>query len=400
MIRSCKNCAGKLIYDVNKNGLYCESCGSVFDVSEYGTSEDFVDNEIVDSFKDLMDCNIYQCNSCGAEISINDTEASTFCIYCGNPAIVFSRVAKLKKPEIIVPFEVSKEQALEIVRKHVNSGFFIPKEIKNFKPELLRGIYIPYYVTDVEYDVSAVLSSEQKSGKNSHTYYHLRSAYASMPWMTTDASSTLSDGSSQRIEPFNLKKAVEFDEDYLVGFYSDMSDVSEDDAIKVARERAKAIIDEELMNSIKGSRKKVVNIRETAEVYEKPVTAMLPAWFLTFRYKDQPYTIIVNGQTGKVVGGLPWNKPLFVALLAAAIILFSAASVALLSLILPAMFGGSGRHSSSSSDSNGNFIVLIIAGAVYSIIAGVNYIKRTIRSISRTSASTLNQFVGKRQKGE
>ena len=400
MIRSCKNCAGKLIYDVNKNGLYCESCGSVFDVSEYGTSEDFVDNEIVDSFKDLMDCNIYQCNSCGAEISINDTEASTFCIYCGNPAIVFSRVAKLKKPEIIVPFEVSKERALEIVRKHINTGFFIPKDIKNFKPELLRGIYIPYYVTNVEYDVSAILSAVQSSGKHSHTYYFLRSAFASMPWITTDASTTLSDGSSQRLEPYNLRRAVEFDEDYLVGFYSDMSDVKEKDAISVAKERAKAIVDEELLKSVKGSKKKIVESRETAEVYEKPVTAMLPAWFLTFRYKNKPYTIIVNGQTGKVVGGLPWNKPLFVGVLAAAIILFSVACVALLNVMLPAIFSSSGHHRSSGSNNNGNFIVLIVAGAVYSIIAGVNYIKKTMKSISRTSASTLNQFVGKRQKGE
>lgn len=400
MIRTCKNCAGKLTYDINKRGLYCESCGSVFDVSEYDTSEDYVDNEIVDSFKELMDCNIYQCNSCGAEISINDTEASTFCIYCGNPAIVFSRVAKLKKPEVIVPFEVSKEEALQIVRKHINAGFFIPKDIKNFKPELLRGIYIPYYVTNVEYDVSAILSAVQSSGKHSHTYYFLRSAFASMPWITTDASTTLSDGSSQRLEPYNLRRAVEFDEDYLVGFYSDMSDVKEKDAISVAKERAKAIVDEELLKSVKGSKKKIVESRETAEVYEKPVTAMLPAWFLTFRYENKPYTIIVNGQTGKVVGGLPWNKPLFVGVLAAAIILFSVACVALLNVMLPAIFSSSGHHRSSGSNNNGNFIVLIVAGAVYSIIAGVNYIKKTMKSISRTSASTLNQFAGKRQKGE
>lgn len=400
MIRICKNCAGKLTYDVHKKGLYCESCGSVFDVSEYDTSEDFVDNEVVDAYKEMMDCNIYQCNSCGAEISINDTEASTFCIYCGNPAIVFSRVAKLKKPEVIVPFEVSKEEALQIVRRHINAGLFIPKEIKNFKPELLRGIYIPYYVTNVEYDVSAMLSAVQRSGKHSHTYYFLRSAYASLPWITTDASTTLSDGSSQRLEPYNLKRAVEFDEDYLVGFYSDMSDVKESAAINVAKERAKAIIDEELLNSVKGNKKKFVYTRETAEVYEKPVTAMLPAWFLTFRYEGKPYTIIVNGQTGKVVGGLPWNKPLFVALLIIAAVLFSVICVSVLNFLLPAVFSSSGHHRSSSSNNNGNFIVLIIAGAVYSITAGINYIKKTMKSISRTSASTLNQFAGQRQKGE
>ena len=341
MIRTCKNCAGKIVFDIGQKSLYCEHCGSTFDVSEYDTNEDYIENDVVDTYKDMMDCNIYQCNSCGAEISINDTEASTFCIYCGNPAIVFSRVARLKKPDMIIPFEISKDEALNIVRNRIGNGFFIPREIKNFKPELLRGIYIPYYVTKVEHDVSAIISAVQSSGKNSHTYYHERSGYASLPWITTDASTTLSDSSSQRLEPYALDSAKPFDEDYLVGFYSDMADVDEADAIATAKKRAKTVVEEELFKSVKGSSKKIYNARYDSVVYDKPVTAMLPAWFLTFRYKDKPYTIIVNGQTGKVVGGVPWNKALFITLLVITSVIFSVVSIAILNEILPSMFGHS-----------------------------------------------------------
>ena len=36
--------------------------------------------------------------------------------------------------------------------------------------------------------------------------------------------------------------------------------------------------------------------------------AFLPVWFMTFRYKNKPYTMMVNGQTGKVVGTIPERK--------------------------------------------------------------------------------------------
>ncbi|MBR6887371.1 MAG: hypothetical protein IKN16_02880, partial [Selenomonadaceae bacterium] len=35
--------------------------------------------------------------------------------------------------------------------------------------------------------------------------------------------------------------------------------------------------------------------------------AMVPVWILTTRYQDKPYTFMMNGQTGKVVGSLPYD---------------------------------------------------------------------------------------------
>lgn len=399
MIRTCKNCAGKLKYDIQRKGLFCENCGSVFSVEEYGASEneDFESDLPFIKKDETMDCNIFECSACGAEISVNGTESSTFCVYCGNPTIIFSRVAKLKKPDMIIPFKVSKDEALQIVKEKVTQGFFIPKEIKDFQPDLLRGIYIPYYVTKVEYDASVILSSVHKSGKSSTTHYYKRSAYCTMPWITTDASSTLSDSSSQRLEPYYFEKgAVEFDEDYLVGFYSDMSDVKDRDAVRLAQRRARDAFNDEIITTINGSNKKIVKERFKAEVYEKPITAMFPAWFLTFRYEDKPYTIIVNGQTGKTVGGVPWRKGLFVGLVIALSVLFTIAAIFLLRLLLPAMLSGS----SKSNNGSGKFLALVIAGIIAALTAGIKKIKKVLKSIERTSASTLNQFAGKRQKGE
>ncbi|MCQ2527742.1 MAG: hypothetical protein MJ108_01330 [Saccharofermentans sp.] len=399
MIRTCKNCGGRITFDVQLKALACASCGSTFDVSEFDAEADGYDELeptklVVD---DTIDCSVYQCSSCGAEISITNTEVSTFCIYCGNPSIVFSRVSKLKKPDMIIPFTVTKEQAMAKVRERIQKGFFIPDEIKNYQIEQMRGIYIPYHITNVEYDASMILSSVHKNNKSSTTYYYKRSAYAHMPWVTTDASTTLSDSSSQRLEPYHMKEAKVFDEDYLVGFYSDASDVMEEDAIALAKRRVKELYDAEMLKSITGSSKKILQHRERAEVYTKPLTAFLPAWFLTFRYKDEPYTIIINGQTGKIVGGVPWNKAKFTSMLISLSIVISLACIMALYFLLPIVFDGS--SSRSSSDNNGNLIVAPIAAAIASISAGATKIKRVLKSISRTTASTLTSYVSKRQKG-
>lgn len=397
MIRTCKNCGGRITFDVQKKALSCVSCGSLFDVSEFDAEADGYDEmEPTKLVDDTIDCSVYQCSSCGAEISITNTEVSTFCIYCGNPSIVFSRVSKLKKPDMIIPFSVTKEQAMATVRERINKGFFIPKEIKNYQIEQMRGIYIPYHVTNVEYDSSMILSSVHKKNKSSTTYYYKRSAYAHMPWVTTDASTTLNDSSSQRLEPYHMKSAKAFDEDYLIGFYSDASDVEEDDAIALAKSRVKDIFDAEMLKSITGSSKKILQHRERAEVYTKPLTAFLPAWFLTFRYKNEPYTIIINGQTGKIVGGVPWDKAKFTAMLVTLSAVFAFACVFLLYFLLPAVFGGESHHNNNNS---GNLIAAPIAGAIGSIAAGTSKIKKVLKSISRTTASTLTSYVSDRQKG-
>ena len=44
------------------------------------------------------------------------------------------------------------------------------------------------------------------------------------------------------------------------------------------------------------------------DIDDDPIYMMMPVWFFTFMYKGKPYTILVNGQTGKVVGTMPWNN--------------------------------------------------------------------------------------------
>ena len=64
MIRNCKNCAGRVHFDIKSQKLVCNSCSSNFEVGELG---DALNNT------GEMECDIYACSSCGAELIVNDT---------------------------------------------------------------------------------------------------------------------------------------------------------------------------------------------------------------------------------------------------------------------------------------------------------------------------------------
>ena len=406
MITQCRNCSAPLVFDPEKQKLVCGHCGSEFAPEEFKLSEKepYLDqkaesmNEIygTDS-KEFMDCYVYICNSCGGEVIVNGTEASTKCIYCGNSAVVFSRIAKHKRPRTIIPFRLTQEDAEKAVREKFKKGLFVPKEIKNFKAENIRGIYIPYWLVDCEHKAAVVIQQTIKSGKSSRRYYHGRAGRMMFKDLPIDASKMLSDESSSRLEPFNLGAKKAFDEDYLLGFYSNVSDIDYGDLRDAAGRRARDYFNTHVLTSVKGGgTKKIYREQYCTKIdYNSLEYAMLPAWFITYDYKGKHNTILVNGQTGKVVCGVPWNQILFYSLLVVTGIALTAVSFIILKPILASLFSSSSR--SSSSDSDGKFIGALIVGAVAMFSSGIVKIRKVIKSINLTQAQSIFNFVKKRQ---
>ena len=405
MATLCRNCGHALVFDPQTQKLCCGACGSAFMPEEVQSeSKDYRQNlkaesaqEVYNSKEEqLMDCYVYTCSECGGEIIINGTEASTTCIYCGNPNVVFSRIAKQKCPEFVLPFSITKERAIEIVREKVGKGVFVPREIKNFSPELVRGIYIPYWVVNADFANAVVISGQVKSGKNSVTRYFGRAGRMNLKNLPIDASQALSDESSSRLEPFNLTHLKPFDDDYLAGFYSNVSDVTYSDLRQATMLRATEYFNNEAIESVKASAKKVINSSPSLKLDNDMVYAMLPAWFITFKYKGKHNTILVNGDTGKVVCGLPWNKILFYTLL---VIVGIAATIGLFFVFkatLPFIFETRSSRSSSSNN-NGKLIALLIAGIIALFSTGIRKVVKVIKNINLTQDKAIFNFTKKRQ---
>ena len=101
---------------------------------------------------------------------------------------------------------------------------------------------------------------------------------------------------------------IDFDSAYLSGVvaqkYDVLSDIGEDDINK----RCITSIYEFISN--KNSKfyvKDAQRINETL-INQNKYYALFPIWFLNTKYKNNEYLIVINGQTGKIVGNLPIDK--------------------------------------------------------------------------------------------
>ena len=403
MATLCKNCSHALVFDPRSQMLTCSFCGSSFrpeevqsEAKEYREDlEAESASEVYNSDEEkFMDCYVYSCSECGGEIIINGTEASTTCIYCGNPNVVFSRIAKQRQPEFIMPFRITRESAVMRARDTIKKGAFVPSEIKKFSVDCCRGIYLPYWIVNATYYGTVIVEGSVTEDKKTVTRYFGRTGYLKFRNLPIDASRALSDDSSSKLEPFDLTHLKPFDEDYLAGFYSNVSDVTYSDVRLVAMERGKEFFAEAAVKDVEAYNKTVVDSLPSIDVDPDMKYAMLPAWFISFDYEGKHHTILVNGDTGKVVCALPWKKVLFNILLFTIAIIATVLSFFVFKGFLMAMFSGPEVKITKGEIW---FWVFIITTIVTLFSTGINKVRRVMENIRLTQDKAMFNFMKKRQ---
>lgn len=313
MVCKCPRCDGALEYNPQLKKMACPYCGGIIKAEEVvkpefsPEQEKEIEMDMEAADKEVMTCRIYSCTSCGGELSVNDVEASTFCPYCGQPTIVFSRISKELKPRYIIPFAITKQQAVASIEKRIAAAKYAPGELRNIQMDRVAGIYIPYWLFDVYFRDDMRIKATVGSGGSAMDFVYFRDANCELNGITMEASRNLNDELSIRLEPFDLTQVVPFEPAYLSGFYTDKYDINQQQMKREAFFRAQQLFDEAVMESVIGDRKKILERKPYCNI-TRVEYALLPVWFLTMRYKNVPYTILVNGQTGKIIGSLPTDE--------------------------------------------------------------------------------------------
>jgi hypothetical protein len=196
---------------------------------------------------------------------------------------------------------------------------------------------------------------------------------------------------AKRLEPFFFDDMKDFDEDYLDGFYADTSDMSTVDLRAAVLKRCDEMFSQEIISTVRAKDPTVEKSCPTVNIHEGAVYVMLPVWFYTFMYNGDPHTVIVNGQTGKTVGAMPYDKRMIIGLGISLFLLMMGL------FFLPLLL----MHIKSLILYGIAFSPYIISGMVVvgslALTAGIRKYKRLKRNIVDTQSSSTFLYARKRQ---
>lgn len=329
----CLNCGGPLTFEPGKPTVTCEYCGTEFEVAAlekmFAKQEELAakaqeakeakwktDEAGTEwSIEEAQMMKAFTCSSCGAEIVCDENTMATECVYCGNPTMLPNRFDGMLKPDLIIPFKKTKEEAVAALKKFYEGKKLLPDAFTaNNRIEDIQGMYVPFWLFDSTAGGRAVYNTttslvyddgDEVVTETSH-FQCVRAGDAEFEMIPVDGSTKMDDQFMESIEPFDYSELVPFTTAYMTSYLADKYDVDAEASVP----RANARID----NSIKAELEKTVSgeyetwSEESCVCYEnegKVSYAMVPVWILTTQFEGKPYTFMMNGQTGKFVGQLP-----------------------------------------------------------------------------------------------
>lgn len=352
----CPACTGPLHFAGESGKLECDYCGSSFDVAEiealYAEKEEKAAQAMEQAesaaqappeaagdgsqwdTSDLSEdwgaegaqMRSYSCPSCGAELICDATTAATSCPYCGNPSVVPGQFSGVLKPDFILPFQLSKQDAIKALKQYYRKKPLLPSTFsKTNHLEEIKGVYVPFWMFDGEVSGSVRFDAVSKRVYTSGDYEITeisefdvrRGGSLSFEKVPVDASSKMPDDYMDSIEPYDYSALKPFSTAYLPGFLADKYDVSVEDS----RERADKRCVSSFVNALEGTISGYTSCKETGRDIclkrGKVHYALLPVWLLNTKWEGKDFLFAMNAQTGKLVGKLPVSTKRVIALFAA-----------------------------------------------------------------------------------
>ncbi|MBE5875934.1 MAG: hypothetical protein E7290_03485 [Lachnospiraceae bacterium] len=298
MLYACRNCGGNVVYDPRRKKLVCPYC----------------DSEESQERKMGEDMNV--CPSCNGRLKLGTYTSATKCPYCGNYVIQEQRMQGDYEPQLIIPFQIAKSDVWELIAKEVEDRKYVPASFldeKNLK--MIEGSYVPFwtYDYDVHYEYEAIGRKIRTwtKGRSLFTetseYRVVREMDMEFELIPADASRAMPNDVMDLIEPYTYADLQDFDMKYISGFlseyYNDNAMMFEPRAASRTKKDAKAIVE----NSVQGYTL-VTPMKERPQLVRKQIRyALFPVWIYRYRYGSKEYPLYVNGQTGKVVGEIPFD---------------------------------------------------------------------------------------------
>lgn len=332
----CPNCSAPLEFQPGTQKIKCEHCDTELEaaaIEELYRAKELMaaqaaDNEDIKwnkanaekwSPEEVASMKTFVCESCGAEIIADGNTMATECCYCGHAVMIPQRFSGSLRPDYIIPFKTTKDEAMKAISEFYKGLWLLPSGfMTNNRIETVQAIYVPFWLFDSFVNTLAsfhakkirVYTDGDETVTETSHYECLRQGNMSFAKIPVDGSEKMNNDYMESIEPFDYTDMVPFSNGYMTGFLADKYDVDDEAAMPRADERIKESTIEQLQESVQGYESVECTDSAMHKIQGSVSYAMAPVWIVTSRYKNKIYTFMMNGQTGKVAGDLPvsWIK--------------------------------------------------------------------------------------------
>ena len=330
---SCKQCGASLVFSPAKSAQICEYCGYentldtlADDIKERDFQTALLSVRNKSSQKPLKNIKA-KCPSCAGEFELKSYERSTRCPYCLTPIVTNIDIFYDFHPQGLLFFKVTKKEAQNSFKKWIDSLWFAPNDLKNkILSDDLEGIYLPYWTFDAyttskyrgqrgDYYYVTVQKEVFVDGKSqiiTTTERRVRWSFASgvverfFDDILIGASKTLPRVIIDSLSPWDLENLVDYEEEFLSGYESEVYQVALDDGFKIAKQKMQIIIRDDVRSDIGGDLQRI----DYLKTYYSDITfkyILLPVYVSKYSYKDKEYYFAINARTNKVYGKRPYS---------------------------------------------------------------------------------------------
>ena len=323
-------------FDPRTGGLKCPYCGKTQELdpgAARAVSENALDDYLHAGPERLatLSASAVQitCDSCGATTTFEPAEVAGVCAFCGAKIVAQAVAADpLIAPEAVLPFSVSKKDAVGHIKQWLSSRWFAPNALKTMaQHDSIQGVYLPFWTYDAQ-------TYTQYIGQRGEHYYEIerytetddngnavqRERQVQRPrwWpvsgqvsrffddVTIPASKSVDRPRLSALEPWDFPALVPYAPAYLSGFKAQRYQIELGDGFTEAQGVMAGVIESDVRSDIGGD-EQVVNHLDTQyeDVTFKHI--LLPIWIAAYRFQGKVFQVVVNARTGEVQGERPYS---------------------------------------------------------------------------------------------
>ena len=329
----CEECGADLAFKPGTKSLTCNYCDHTMAFAE-PESANLAHNELnlddyinhFDETTQQVEKRVLDCKCCGAETQLDSNQQSSSCPFCDTPLIQQqAETRKLIKPRGILPFKIERKVARQSFKNWLSKLWFAPNDLKKqlTQHDKFKGVYLPFWTYDCD-------TNSYYTGQRGEYYYVTVSGTDNdgnptdkkerrTRWSNTNgkvhnffddilvsATKSLPNDKLKALEPWDLKKLVDYKDEYLSGYLTETYQISLKSGYEIAKETMHKRIRKDVEHNIGGDDQRIISVdTRYNEATFKHV--LLPVWISAYRYKNKLYQILVNARTGEVQGMRPFS---------------------------------------------------------------------------------------------